>query len=103
MTQSEEMIKIIKEIMALIEYDYIGKEDKYYHYFGVVLERLNKPHDLKKIVKELRGIFGGMGTFNDFLLHKNLVTLLVEENGQLEEQKEKLFYLCKEILGSDFK
>ncbi|MCS5709797.1 hypothetical protein CC99x_012895 [Candidatus Berkiella cookevillensis] len=103
MTQSEEMIKIIKEIMILIEYDYIGKENRYYKYFEIVLERLNKPHDLKKMVKELRGLFGGMGTFNDFLLHKDLVTLLIEENDRLEEQKENLFSLCEEILGSDFK
>ncbi len=102
-TQSQEIIAIIKEIMTLIEYDYIGKEDKYYHYFGVVLERLNKPHDLKKMAKELRGLFGGMGSFDDIILHKNEVTMLIEENDRLEEQKEKLFSLCEEILGSDFK
>lgn len=101
-TPSEEMIEIIKEIMALMECHYVGKEARYYKYFETVLERLNKPHDLKKMVKELRGLFGGMGTFNDFLLHKDLVTLLIEENDRLEEQKEKLFSLCEEILGSDF-
>ncbi len=101
-TPSEEMINTIKEIMTLMECHYVGKETSYYKYFGVVLERLNKPHDLKKIAKELRGIFGGMGSFNDIILHKNEVTMLIEENDRLQEQRGKLFALCKEILGSDF-
>ena len=43
-----------------------------------------------------------MGSFNDIILHKNEVTMLIEENDRLQEQRGKLFALCKEILGSDF-
>lgn len=97
-TQSQEMINTIKEIMILIEHDYIGKEEYYYSFFERILERLNKPHDLQKIAKDIMPIFGGMGTFNDLILHQNEFSPLIEENRRFSKLKTELFLLCKQVI-----
>jgi len=97
-TQSQEMIGIVQEIMSLIEKDFIGKDEYYYKFFESIVDKLNKPHDLEKLAKEIRPIFGGMGTFGDLVLHKNPTTPLIDENNKLSRLKTKLFILCKQIL-----
>lgn len=97
-TQSQEMIRVIQEIMSLIERDFIGKDEYYYEFFNSIVGRLNKPHDLEKLAKEIRPIFGGMDTFGDLVLHKNPTTPLIDENNKLSKLKTKLFVLCKQIL-----
>ena len=97
-TQSQEMILLTQEIMTLIEVDMVGKDEYYYAFFNAVLEKLNKPHDLEFLAKNIIPVFGGMGTFNDLILHKNQTTPLIEENKKLSKLKTKLFVLCKQIL-----
>lgn len=97
-TQSQEMINLIMDIMSTIEIGNTGKEDRWYKYFSNFLEKLNRPHSLKVVAKELMSIYGGMGSFGDLVLHKNPITPLIEENDRLEELRHDLFILCESIL-----
>lgn len=100
-TQSQDMINVVKGIMEAIECGNTGKEDVWYKYFHVVLNKLNKPHDLSILAKDILPIFGGMGTFNDLVLHKDPVTPLIEENDRMNLLSDKLFSLCEDILGEN--
>ncbi|MCS5709796.1 hypothetical protein CC99x_012890 [Candidatus Berkiella cookevillensis] len=97
-TQSQEMIHLVTEVMNTIECGYRGKENSWYKFFGTILERLNKPHSVDKIARDIISVYGGMGTFNDLVLHKNQITMLQEENDKLEQLRHDLYILCEKIL-----
>ncbi len=50
--------------------------------------------------KNILFLYGGMGSLNDLILHKN-GKILVEENNDLEKSKNKLYALCQELVHSE--
>lgn len=96
-TQSEEMIHLVTEIMDIIECGYRGKENSWYKFFDTILGRLNKPHFVDKIARDIISVYGGMGSFSDLVLHKNKSTMLQEENDKLKQLRHDLYILCKKI------
>lgn len=100
-TQSQQMIVIAEDILLILERDSEGKDGYYYRFFQHLIKLLNKPHDLNKIARGMMPLFGGMGTFNDLVLHKTPSIPLQEENDLLAIQKNKLFLLLQEIINID--
>ena len=50
----------------------------------------------------LKGLYGGMGSFNDVILHKNGMPL-IRENGDLDEVRHKLYKQLKEAIEAQKK
>ncbi|MGE4350240.1 MAG: hypothetical protein AB7D28_10825 [Candidatus Berkiella sp.] len=95
-TQSQEMISLVVDIMHTIEYSSQGEDHFWYKYFNVILERLNKPHSLNILARDIVSVYGGMGSFSDLVLHKSRMPLQ-EENDKLEQLRHDLYILCKKI------
>ena len=52
------------------------------------------PSDPDETKRKVRGCYGGMGSFNDLVLHKQRVPLR-KENDQLECMRQELWELCQ--------
>lgn len=52
------------------------------------------PLDLESTKAKVRGCYGGMGSFNDLVLHKERVPLK-DENTELDEMRNELWELCQ--------
>lgn len=61
-----------------------------------IFEELNVEleNDYEAALSSLRSVFGGAGSFTDFVLHKNKVPL-TQENNELYALKNKLYNLLK--------
>lgn len=53
-------------------------------------------NDPKGVKGQVRSMYGGMGSFNDVILHGNDGSIPREENIVLDELRSKLFELCRE-------
>ena len=97
-SSSQKIIKIITNIMSMLKENGGVTSMWHYDFFKDILEKLNRPHDINKVVNNIMPIFGGMGTFNDLILHKNSIPL-IKENDQLADLSDQLFLACKEVRG----
>jgi hypothetical protein len=88
------MIAVINKIASLLK----SSEEKFWlSYFNHVLEELNKGQDEKCLCNSILKAFqGGMGSLNDFVLHKDGKPL-IEENNHLDALKDQLFDICMAV------
>jgi len=95
----DEMIIILSKLITLMN----KTED---HDWSSFLENIktrainsnDKKETAREILTELYS--GGMGSFLDLVLQKDM-KFLIGENDQLEEYKEKLFQVCRKIIGEN--
>lgn len=55
--------------------------------------------DYYSTVYSLKSMFGGMGSFNDLVLHKDCVPL-IKENNELSDLKDELYLLLEKAIES---
>lgn len=58
--------------------------------------------DYESSLHSLKGLYGGMGSFNDVILHKNGMPL-IPENDDLEELRHRLYKQLKEAIDAQKK
>lgn len=79
---------VLEEIIALLREN--GAEDWTRSFEGAHALLDQDPAAARSDIKSL---FGGMGSFNDLVLHRNKQPL-IEENRKLAAEKDKLYKLC---------
>lgn len=52
--------------------------------------------DIKSLKRSILTYYGGMGSFNDLIIHKD-GKVLIEENNRLDELRSKLFSIVSKI------
>lgn len=91
MEKNDKIIAILNEIIILLE---LSEEDFWLSYFNNIKHRFLTESDETTICQSiLKSFQGGMGSFNDLVLHKDGKPL-IEENNKLDELKENLFDYC---------
>jgi hypothetical protein len=82
--------KVLKEIIDLLE-EVNDKEwlSTFEYFYAHSLTATNN-EEIKELDREIRKVFGGMGSFSDFILY-NKGELLVEQNEQLNLLQHRLF------------
>lgn len=89
--------EIKRTIEKMIPVLVFGEEDNWVRFFERALLELDR--DYEETVDILKRQFGGMGSFNDLVLHKNCTPLLAE-NDELKALKNDLYNsLRAEILS----
>jgi len=89
-----EIKRTIEKMIPLLVF---GEEDNWVRFFERALLELDRDYD--ETVDILKRQFGGMGTFNDLVLHKNCIPLLAE-NDELSALKQQLFELLEAEIES---
>ena len=84
-SEIESLESIIEKLIALFEEFDLKNWEKAYKNMFLCLEE-----DPEYAKYQLRISFGGMGSFNDLILHRDGI-FLVEENDYLNELREKLY------------
>ena len=79
-------------LVALIEALALASEAHWHAWMVDDLERWHRRRD----VSHHRSAYGGMGSFNDLVLHKEGVPV-VQENDQLAERRERLFEMVHSL------
>lgn len=91
----DEIKTVIQEIIYLLS---VHNERAWADQFAYLKEKLNA--DYQETLALLASMFGGAGTFNDIILHKDGWPLK-EENQALVALKSKLYKLVKEASEDD--
>lgn len=81
----ENLESIIEKLIALFEEFNLKKWEKAYKNMLLCLQE-----DPEYAKYQLRISFGGMGSFNDLILHRDGIAL-IEENDYLNELRDKLY------------
>ena len=89
--------EIKRTIAKMIPLLVFGEEDNWVRFFERALLELDR--DYEETVDILKRQFGGMGSFNDVVLHKNCIPLLAE-NDELKALKQQLFELLEAEIES---
>ncbi|WP_318364453.1 DUF6966 domain-containing protein [Enterobacter sp.] len=89
-----EIKRTIEKMIPLLVF---GEEDNWVRFFERALLELDR--DYEETVDILKRQFGGMGSFNDLVLHKNCIPLLAE-NDELKALKQQLFELLEAEIES---
>jgi len=89
-----EIKRTIEKMIPLLVF---GEEDNWVRFFERALLELDR--DYEETVDILKRQFGGMGSFNDVVLHKNCIPLLAE-NDELKALKQQLFELLEAEIES---
>ena len=94
-----EIIIILSKLIALLEetedYDWAC-------FFKNKKKNLMSTNNKEQIAREIIDSYrGGMGSFVDLVLQKNM-KMLINENNLLNEYRESLFESCEKIVGVDY-
>lgn len=87
----QDIIKIIDEIIELLG---IADEVNWLNTLSSFKERCKLPQreEQLKLLSDIIRIYGGMGSFSDFVLYKN-GNLMIDENIRLDDLRTKLYDL----------
>jgi hypothetical protein len=87
--------KILKNILEILK---TNDEHIWYQKINILYQdsfKVTKLYDQEFILR-IESLYGGMGSFDDLVLHKNNIPL-IEENNQLELLKNDLYIECIKI------
>lgn len=86
---SSNTISVIEKIIDLLTYAEESNWISSFKKFRVLFNN-SGTEDLKFLRSEMLGIYGGMGSFNDLVLHHKGLPM-IEENNSLNKLREELF------------
>ncbi|BBE08873.1 Uncharacterized protein MCB1EB_0712 [Mycoavidus cysteinexigens] len=92
MTQAEDIKLILIEMLALLKLSNAKEWEKTIQKLSY--EILDIPNETKR---EILSLYGGMGSLNDLILHKDGYPLK-KENDEFDSLKTQLYDLCREDL-----
>lgn len=92
MERDDTQIKhLIEKLILLLKNN---KEEEWAATLKTLLEKFAIEEDRKNVAKEIIDIYrGGMGSFSDLILQKDM-KMLIQENNELAKLKHELFNLC---------
>lgn len=94
---NDEIIFVLSRIIDLLEktgdYDWA-------FFFKDIKKDLMRNNNQKEVIKKIYKSFGGMGSFNDLVLQKDMKMLTIE-NDLLDEYRHLLFELCEKIIKDE--
>lgn len=92
---------VIYEIVSLLEKtsSSVWKEEFIHFHKKLLNLSLSDRDALKDFSRDILKVYGGMGSFSDFVLYKEGESY-IEENNRLALLRSKLFKICTEIIST---
>ncbi len=86
-------MEILRQCQSILQVLKSVNEEQWSKFFVEVIENYSQENE-QEIKRKIRSIYGGMGSFNDLVLHQN-GRMVIEKNRELSVLRSTLFELIK--------